>query len=43
MTSMRDRFYKDVDKSVQEYTESIHFDQHLYYKEGVAGSIYWNR
>jgi len=43
MTYMRDRFNREIDKSVQEYTESIHFDKRLYYKEGIAGSIYWNR
>jgi len=43
MTSMRDRFNREIDKPVQEYTESIHFDKRLYYEEGIAGSIYWNR
>ena len=42
MTYMRDRFNREIDKSVQEYTESINFDKRLY-KESIAGSIYWNR
>ena len=42
MTYMRDRFNREIDKSVQEYTESINFDKRLYYKDGIAGSIYWN-
>jgi len=40
---MRDCFNREIDKSVQGYTESIHFDQHLYHKESIAGFIYWNR
>ena len=42
MTYMRDRFNREIDISVQGYTESINFDKRLY-KEGIAGSIYWNR
>ena len=42
MTYMRDRFNREIDKSVQEYAESSYFDNGLD-KEGIAGSIYWNR
>ena len=42
MTSMRNRFQIEIDKSVQEYTEYIDFNRRLY-KEGIAGSIYRNR
>jgi len=35
---MRDRFNKEVDKSVQKYTSSVSFDRRLY-KQDIAGSI----
>ncbi len=35
---MRDRFKKEVDKSVADYTASIPFDQRLY-RQDIAGSI----
>jgi argininosuccinate lyase len=35
---MRDRFKKEVDKAVQKYTASIHYDKRLY-KQDIAGSI----
>jgi argininosuccinate lyase len=35
---MRDRFNKDVDKSVEKYTSSISYDKRLY-KQDIAGSI----
>jgi len=38
MNPMRDRFTKDVDKSVEKYTSSISCDKRLY-KQDIAGSI----
>ena len=38
MNPMRDRFNKDVDKSVEKYTSSISYDKRLY-KQDIAGSI----
>jgi len=38
MNPMRDRFTKDVDKSVEKYTSSISYDKRLY-KQDIAGSI----
>jgi argininosuccinate lyase len=38
MSYLRNRFQKDVAKSVTEYTESISFDKQLY-REDIAGSI----
>ncbi len=38
MNPMRNRFQKEVDKSVQDYTASIPFDKRLY-KQDIAGSI----
>ena len=38
MNPMRDRFNKDVDKSVEKYTSSISYDKCLY-KQDIAGSI----
>jgi len=35
---MRSRFQKEVEKSVQKYTASVHFDKRLY-KQDIAGSI----
>lgn len=38
MKPLRSRFQKEVDKSVQQYTASIPFDQRLY-RQDIAGSI----
>ena len=38
MSHIRGRFHKDADKSVTEYTASIHFDWRLYPYD-IAGSI----
>ena len=38
MNPMRDRFNKDVDKSVEKYTSSVSYDKRLY-KQDIAGSI----
>jgi len=38
MNPMRDRFNKDVAKSVEKYTSSISYDKRLY-KQDIAGSI----
>ena len=38
MNPMRNRFTKDVDKSVEKYTSSISYDKRLY-KQDIAGSI----
>ena len=38
MNPMRDRFNKDVDKSVEKYTSSISYDKRLY-KQDITGSI----
>ncbi len=38
MNPMRSRFKKEVEKSVQDYTASVPFDQRLY-KQDIAGSI----
>ena len=38
MNPMRDRFTKDVDKSVEKYTSSVSYDKRLY-KQDIAGSI----
>ena len=38
MNPMRDRFTKDVDKSVVKYTSSISYDKRLY-RQDIAGSV----
>ena len=39
---MRDRFKKELDKKVQEYTASIHFDKRLF-KQDIAFYICQSR
>ncbi len=38
MSSLRDRFHKEADKLVQQYTASIPFDHRLY-RQDIAGSL----
>ncbi len=38
MSALRDRFQKEADESMQEYTSSLHFDRRLY-RQDIAASI----